>query len=185
MQLSYLETSEYKLIWYFIKHWNLHLTFKKRWCDINEHSRETRDQCHYPQHILWSQFTCSIQTSATIIMLPSFLKMEDHNKVTKLMSCGIRLKVKTETYWLWTASTDCHLNSSTITMMNVCHTTQECSIVRLFLYTQKFTILTYQYTIMKVTRDLRGSRDNDYKIIIPQSTMLCRLVVNYSLFKNF
>jgi len=47
--------------------------------------------------------------------------MEDHNKVTNLMSCGIRLKLMTETYWLWTASTDCHLNSSTITMTYVRH----------------------------------------------------------------
>lgn len=118
-------------------------------------------------------------------MIPSFLKMEDLKKVTKLMSCGIRLKLITETYWLWIDSIYCHLNSSTITMTYICHSMQEHSNVRLFLYTQKFTILTYQYTIMMVMWDMRGSQETDYKITTLQGMMLCRMVVNYSYFKNF
>jgi len=98
--------------------------------------------------------------------------MEDRNKVSKFMSCGIRLKLKTETYWLWTASTDCHLNLSTIAMTYVCHSTQECSNVRLISLHTKIHY-TYQYTIMKVTWDLRGSKDIDYKITTLQGMMLC------------
>ena len=117
-------------------------------------------------------------------MLPSFLKLEALNKVTKLTSCGIRLKLMTETYWLWTASTDCHLNSSTTTKTYVHHSMQECSNIRLFLYIQKFMILTYQYTIMMVTWDLKGSPDNDCKTTTCQGMVLCRLVVNYLYFKK-